>query len=52
MHAMWALWAPPEDRSKLCTITYAGAHMGTVITLTASGYLSSGSAGELSLASL
>lgn len=24
MHAMWALWAPPLERSRLLTISYAG----------------------------
>ena len=24
MHAMWSSWAPPLERSKLCTLSYAG----------------------------
>ena len=25
-HAMWGLWAPPLERTKLSTITYIGKH--------------------------
>uniref|UniRef100_A0A8C5G956 Sialin n=1 Tax=Gouania willdenowi TaxID=441366 RepID=A0A8C5G956_GOUWI len=33
MYAMWAAWAPPLERSRLLTITYIGAQMGTVVCL-------------------
>ncbi|XP_062523356.1 sialin-like isoform X2 [Corticium candelabrum] len=39
MHAMWAKWAPPLEKSKLSTISYAGPHFGTIIALTVSGVL-------------
>ncbi|KAM6956689.1 sialin [Aplochiton taeniatus] len=37
MHAMWASWAPPMERSRLLTICYTGAQLGTVIALPLSG---------------
>ncbi|XP_023373046.1 sialin [Otolemur garnettii] len=39
MHAMWASWAPPLERSKLLTLSYAGAQLGTVISLPLSGMI-------------
>ena len=39
MHAMWGSWAPPLERSKLATFTYAGSHMGTIISSPISGVL-------------
>ncbi|OBS57466.1 hypothetical protein A6R68_11411, partial [Neotoma lepida] len=39
MHAMWSSWAPPLERSKLLTISYAGAQLGTVISLPLSGMI-------------
>nr|XP_054756776.1 sialin-like [Lytechinus pictus] len=39
MNAMWAHWAPPVERSRLLTFTYAGAHFGTVLALPISGVL-------------
>ncbi|EGD78838.1 hypothetical protein PTSG_01814 [Salpingoeca rosetta] len=39
MHAMWAKWAPPAERSQLATIAYSGAFLGTVVALPASGAL-------------
>ncbi|XP_068183676.1 sialin-like isoform X2 [Antennarius striatus] len=37
MYTMWASWAPPLERSRLFTITYIGANLGTVVTLPLSG---------------
>uniref|UniRef100_A0A8C9Y7Z9 Sialin n=1 Tax=Sander lucioperca TaxID=283035 RepID=A0A8C9Y7Z9_SANLU len=37
MYTMWAAWAPPLERSRLLTISYIGAHLGTVISLPLSG---------------
>ncbi|XP_062319477.1 sialin [Osmerus eperlanus] len=37
MHAMWSSWAPPMERSRLLTISYTGAQLGTVIALPLSG---------------
>nr|KAF6363634.1 solute carrier family 17 member 5 [Pipistrellus kuhlii] len=39
MHAMWSSWAPPLERSKLLSISYAGAQLGTVISLPLSGLI-------------
>ncbi|XP_052007479.1 sialin isoform X1 [Xyrauchen texanus] len=39
MHAMWASWAPPLERSRLLTISYAGAQLGTVVALPLSGLI-------------
>ncbi|XP_077018356.1 sialin isoform X2 [Tamandua tetradactyla] len=39
MHAMWSSWAPPLERSKLLSISYAGAQLGTVISLPLSGII-------------
>ncbi|XP_058032281.1 sialin isoform X4 [Ahaetulla prasina] len=39
MHAMWSNWAPPLERSKLLSISYAGAQLGTVVSLPLSGII-------------
>ncbi|KAJ8284991.1 hypothetical protein COCON_G00038410 [Conger conger] len=39
MHAMWATWAPPMERSRLLTMSYAGAQLGTVFALPLSGVI-------------
>ncbi|XP_062375636.1 sialin [Sardina pilchardus] len=39
MHAMWGSWAPPLERSRLLTISYAGAQLGTVVALPLSGMI-------------
>ena len=39
MHAIWARWAPPLERSKLSTYSYSGAAMGTIISMPLSGWL-------------
>lgn len=39
MHAMLARWAPEMERSKLSAFIYAGAPMGTVISMPLSGLL-------------
>ncbi|KAL2083476.1 hypothetical protein ACEWY4_021249 [Coilia grayii] len=39
MHAMWASWAPPLERSRLLTISYTGAQLGTVVALPLSGMI-------------
>jgi ACS family sodium-dependent inorganic phosphate cotransporter-like MFS transporter 5 len=39
MHAMWSSWAPPLERSTLLSISYAGAQLGTVISLPLSGLI-------------
>ncbi|XP_054836407.1 sialin isoform X1 [Eublepharis macularius] len=40
MHVMWSSWAPPLERSKLLSISYAGAQLGTVVSLPLSGLIS------------
>ncbi|XP_061645522.1 sialin [Phyllopteryx taeniolatus] len=37
MYNMWAAWAPPLERSRLLTISYIGAQIGTVVSLPLSG---------------
>ncbi|XP_068597753.1 sialin-like [Brachionichthys hirsutus] len=37
MYTMWASWAPPLERSRLFSITYIGAQLGTVVALPLSG---------------
>uniref|UniRef100_A0A8C2HTX3 Sialin n=1 Tax=Cyprinus carpio TaxID=7962 RepID=A0A8C2HTX3_CYPCA len=39
MHAMWASWAPPLERSRLLTISYTGAQLGTVVALPLCGQI-------------
>ncbi|KAF1744207.1 LOW QUALITY PROTEIN: hypothetical protein MXB_4657 [Myxobolus squamalis] len=39
-HAIWAIWAPPLERSRLFTITAAGCPVGTIITMPIAGLLS------------
>eukprot|EP00056_Hartaetosiga_gracilis_P007296 m.106573 g.106573 ORF g.106573 m.106573 type:complete len:542 (-) comp12676_c0_seq1:125-1750(-) len=40
MHSIWAKWAPPAERSRLATLSYIGAYMGTIVSMPASGALS------------
>ncbi|GFG28742.1 hypothetical protein Cfor_02989 [Coptotermes formosanus] len=39
IHALWARWAPPLERSRLATLAFSGSYAGTVVSLPASGYL-------------
>lgn len=39
-HAMLAKWIPPNERSRMAAIVYAGAQFGTVISMPLSGILS------------
>ncbi|CAL8095520.1 unnamed protein product [Orchesella dallaii] len=39
MHGLLASWAPPDEKSKLASIVYAGAQFGTAATMIMSGYL-------------
>ncbi|XP_035701990.1 putative inorganic phosphate cotransporter [Folsomia candida] len=39
MHEILAHWAPPDERSQLAGIVYAGAQFGTAVTMVGSGYL-------------
>ena len=37
MHAMLAVWVPPQERSRLAGLIYGGAQAGTVLSLPISG---------------
>lgn len=39
IHAVWARWAPPLERSKLATIAFSGSYMGTVVAMPVCAYL-------------
>ena len=39
IHQFWFKWAPPFERSRLVTITVAGMHVGTVVSLSTCGVL-------------
>ncbi|XP_055373403.1 sialin-like [Condylostylus longicornis] len=39
IHAVWARWAPPLERSRMASIAFAGNYAGTVVALPASGLL-------------
>ncbi|KAL9958324.1 hypothetical protein ACROYT_G035326 [Oculina patagonica] len=39
MHAMWSSWAPPLERSKLCTLSYSGLTIGTILGMPFAGLL-------------
>ncbi|XP_071110605.1 sialin-like [Haliotis cracherodii] len=38
-HSLWGRWAPPLERSQLMSVSYAGAHVGSIISFALSGYL-------------
>ena len=39
IHAIWARWAPPLERSRLAAVAFSGSYVGTVIALPLSGLL-------------
>lgn len=41
MHAMLSRWVPPLERSRFAAYVYAGANLGTIISLPLSGWLCS-----------
>jgi MFS family permease len=45
MHGVWARWAPPMERSKLATMSYSGAYVGTIVSMPLSGWLCESSYG-------
>ncbi|KAL8592937.1 hypothetical protein ACOMHN_050764 [Nucella lapillus] len=45
IHAIWAKWAPPQEKTRLVTFAFAGSYFGTVISLPASGALAMSSSG-------
>lgn len=45
IHAIWANWAPPMEKTKLATFAFAGSYFGTVISMPISGALAQSAAG-------
>lgn len=39
LHSMWSHWAPPGEKTRLCTIAFAGSYFGTVVALPLSAAL-------------
>ncbi|XP_046615491.1 sialin [Neodiprion virginianus] len=39
IHAIWAKWAPPLERSKLGTLAFSGSFIGTVVAMPVSGIM-------------
>lgn len=39
IHAIWANWAPPLERSKLATIAFSGSFIGTVFAMPVAGLM-------------
>ncbi|XP_036140385.1 sialin isoform X2 [Monomorium pharaonis] len=39
IHAIWANWAPPLERSKLATIAFSGSFFGTVFAMPVAGLM-------------
>lgn len=41
IQAVWALWSPPLERSRLVTISYSGCWVGTVVAMPVCSLLAS-----------
>nr|CAD7427055.1 unnamed protein product [Timema monikensis] len=39
IHAVWARWAPPLERSRMASLAFAGSYVGTVVSLPVCGVL-------------
>lgn len=39
IHAIWANWAPPLERSKLATLAFSGSFLGTVFAMPVAGLM-------------
>lgn len=39
IHAVWARWSPPLERSRMASIAFAGNYAGTVVAMPSSGML-------------
>ncbi|KAH9504374.1 hypothetical protein Btru_063441 [Bulinus truncatus] len=39
MHSLWGRWAPPLERTRLSSFTYAGQNLGNIVTYILSGWL-------------
>ena len=42
IQAMWGVWAPPLERSKLAMLGFCGAQMGTIVGFPLSGAIIDG----------
>lgn len=42
IHAVWARWAPPLERSRMATLAFSGSYVGTVVAMPACAYLAEG----------
>ena len=39
IHAIWARWAPPLERSRLAAVAFSGSYVGSFLALPLSGIL-------------
>ncbi|CAF3309274.1 unnamed protein product [Rotaria socialis] len=39
LHAIWSIWAPKTDKSKLATFTFSGGYIGTFVTMLFGGVI-------------
>jgi ACS family sodium-dependent inorganic phosphate cotransporter len=39
IHAVWARWAPPLERTRLATLAFSGSYAGTVVAMPLGAYL-------------
>lgn len=39
IHAVWAKWAPPSERSSMASFAFSGSYIGTVVAMPLSGWL-------------
>ncbi|XP_049766857.1 vesicular glutamate transporter 2-like [Schistocerca cancellata] len=39
IHAVWARWAPPLERSRMATLAFSGSYVGTVVSMPVCGLL-------------
>lgn len=39
IHAVWARWAPPLERTRLATLAFSGSYVGTVVAMPVCAYL-------------
>ncbi|EFA03048.1 vesicular glutamate transporter 2.2 [Tribolium castaneum] len=39
IHAVWARWAPPLERTRLATLAFSGSYVGTVVSMPVCAYL-------------
>lgn len=42
IHAVWARWSPPLERSRIATLAFSGSFVGTVVAMPACAYLAEG----------